>query len=43
MYKVDIDKLQNIWEISKQNLSNQNIIILNESVSLVKSNFCIFI
>lgn len=43
MYKVDIYKLQNIWEISKQNLSNQNIIILNESVSLVKSNFCIFI
>ena len=43
MYKVDIYKLQNIWEISKQNLSNQNITILNESVSLVKSNFCIFI
>ena len=30
-------------KLANKNLSHQNIIILNESVYLVKSNFCIFI
>ena len=43
MYKVDIDSYKTFEQLVNKNLSHQNIIILNEIIYLIKSNFCIFI